>query len=65
LGIFVGLDDGIIERWATGANAAVALSIIPIAYIFLKERPAAKGLGIEAFHNVGRQLATIVREIIL
>jgi BT1 family protein len=47
--------------WATGANAAVALSIIPIAYIFLRERPVAKGLGKEAFCNAGRQLVTIVR----
>jgi hypothetical protein len=44
--------------WATGANAAVALSITPIAYIFLRERPVARGLGSEAFHNAGRQLVT-------
>src|ERR1700740_302382 len=47
--------------WATGENAAVALSFIPIADTFLRERPVAKGLGKEAFCNAGRQLVTIVR----
>jgi len=47
--------------WATGANAVLGLSIFPIAYLFLRERRADKGPGIEAFHNAGRQLKTIVR----
>jgi hypothetical protein len=47
--------------WATGANAGLVLSIFPIAYIFLRERPAAKSRGNEVFHNAGRQLMTIVR----
>jgi MFS family permease len=47
--------------WATGANAALVLSIFPIAYIFLRERPTAKGRGNEVFLNASRQLKTIVR----
>jgi hypothetical protein len=47
--------------WATGANAAFALSIFPIAYLFLRERPVSGARGSEVFHNAGRQLATIVR----
>ena len=47
--------------WATGANAAFVFSIFPIAYIFLRERPAAKGWGNEVFQNAGQQLITIVR----
>src|SRR5580704_7312585 len=33
--------------WAAGANAALVLSIFPIAYIFLRERPVAKSVGNE------------------
>ena len=47
--------------WAAGANAALVLSIFPIAYIFLRERPTAKGRGNEVFHNAGHQLMTILR----
>jgi hypothetical protein len=47
--------------WATGANAALVLSIFPIAYIFLRERPAARGRGNEVLHNATQQLKTIVR----
>jgi len=47
--------------WATGTNAAFALSILPIAYLFLRERPVSGGRISEVFHNAGRQLATIVR----
>ena len=47
--------------WATGANAVLVLSIFPIAYIFLRERPAAKSRGSEVFHNASQQLKTIVR----
>jgi hypothetical protein len=47
--------------WATGANAALVLSIFPIAYIFLRERPAAKSRGSEVFYKAGQQLKTIVR----
>jgi hypothetical protein len=47
--------------WATGANAALGLSIFPIAYIFLRERPITQGRSNEVFHNAGQQLRTIVR----
>ena len=47
--------------WATGMNAAVGLSIFPIAYIFLRERPIMNSLGSDVFHNAGRQLVTIAR----
>jgi MFS family permease len=47
--------------WATGANAALVLSIFPISYIFLRERSAAKGRGNEFLHNATQQLKTIVR----
>lgn len=47
--------------WAAGANAALVLSIFPVAYIFLRERVVAKSRGHEVFHNAGQQLATIFR----
>jgi MFS family permease len=47
--------------WTTGANAAFVFSIFPIAYIFLRERPAARDRTSEVFHNAGQQLMTIVR----
>jgi MFS family permease len=47
--------------WATGTNAALVLSIFPIAYIFLRERPAAKSRGNQVLHNASQQLKTIVR----
>lgn len=47
--------------WATGTNAAVGLSIFPIAYVFLRERPVTKSLGGQVFHNAGQQLVTIAR----
>src|SRR6516165_5325892 len=47
--------------WATGANAALALSILPVAYLFLRERPVSGSRGSEVFLNAGRQLMTIVR----
>jgi len=47
--------------WTTGANAAFVFSIFPIAYIFLRERPAARDRASEVFHNAGQQLMTIVR----
>lgn len=47
--------------WATGANAALGLSIFPIAYLFLRERPGTQGRANEVFHNAGQQLRTIVR----
>src|SRR6202030_2914738 len=47
--------------WATGANAAVVLSIFPIAYIFLREQPTFQRQGNEVFHNAGHQLMTIGR----
>jgi len=47
--------------WATGANAALVFSIFPIAYIFLRERPANIDRASEVFHNAGQQLMTIVR----
>jgi MFS family permease len=47
--------------WTTGANAAFVFSIFPIAYIFLRERPAVRDRASEVFHNAGHQLMTIVR----
>jgi hypothetical protein len=47
--------------WTTGANAACVLSIFPIAYIFLRERPVAKDRASDVFNNAGQQLMTIVR----
>jgi hypothetical protein len=47
--------------WATGANAILALTIFPIAYIFLKEEPAAQSGSRVVFRNAGQQLKTIVR----
>jgi predicted MFS family arabinose efflux permease len=47
--------------WATGANAMVVLSIVPVAYIFLRERPVAKSRGDEVFRNAGQQLIIIFR----
>ncbi len=47
--------------WATGANAALALSIFPIAYIFLKEERATQDGSSRVFQNAGRQLKTIIR----
>src|SRR6516225_9547164 len=47
--------------WATGANAALGLSIFPIAYLFLRERPVTQGRSNEVFQNASQQLRTIVR----
>ena len=47
--------------WATGANAALGLSIFPIAYLFLRERPVTQGRSSEVFQNASQQLRTIVR----
>ena len=47
--------------WATGANAAFALTIFPIAYIFLKEQRAAQQRSSVVFQNAGQQLKTIIR----
>ena len=47
--------------WTTGANSACVLSIFPIAYIFLREQPAARGRASDVFNNAGQQLMTILR----
>jgi predicted MFS family arabinose efflux permease len=47
--------------WATGTNAALALSIFPIAYIFLTEPPLAQDRSKVVFQNAGQQLKTIIR----
>jgi MFS family permease len=47
--------------WATGANAALALTIFPIAYIYLKEQGAAQYRSSVVFQNAGQQLKTIIR----
>ena len=47
--------------WATGANAVLSLTIFPIAYIFLKEQPAAQDRSSVVLQNAGRQLQTIMR----
>jgi MFS family permease len=46
--------------WATGANAALALTIFPIAYIFLKEPRAAQSRSSVVFRNASQQLKTIL-----
>ena len=47
--------------WATGANAVFALTIFPIAYIFLKEQRAAQQRSSVVLQNAGQQLRTIIR----
>jgi MFS family permease len=47
--------------WATGVNAALALTVFPIAYIFLKEQRVAQDRSSAVFQNAGRQLKTILR----
>ena len=47
--------------WATGANAAVVLSIFPVAYMFLRERAASTRRRQEVFYNAGQQLTAIFR----
>ena len=47
--------------WATGANAALALTIFPIAYICLKEQGAARYRSSVVYQNAGQQLKTIIR----
>jgi Na+/melibiose symporter-like transporter len=46
---------------ATGANAVFALTIFPIAYIFLKEQRVAQDRSSVVFRNAGEQLKTILR----
>jgi Na+/melibiose symporter-like transporter len=64
-GLFVGPLGGLLATvgfiWTTGASAAFVLSIFPIAYIFLRERPVAGNRAGEVFHHAGQQLMTIVR----
>ena len=47
--------------WATGVNAALALTIFPIAYIFLKEQRLAQDRSSGVFQNASEQLKTILR----
>ncbi|MBV9489803.1 MAG: MFS transporter [Verrucomicrobia bacterium] len=47
--------------WAAGVNAVFVLSILPITYLFLREKPVATTRGREVFRNAGQQLLTIVR----
>ena len=47
--------------WATGANAVLALTIFPIAYIFLREQRVAQGRSSLVFQNASQQLKTILR----
>jgi MFS family permease len=47
--------------WASGANAALALTIFPIAFIHLKEQRAAQDRRSVVFQNAGQQLKTILR----
>jgi len=46
--------------WATGANAALALTIFPIAYFFMKEQRVAQDRSSVVFQNAGQQLKTIM-----
>lgn len=45
---------------AAGVNAAIVVSVFPIAWIFLREKPQAVA-NADAFHNAGAQLKTIFR----
>jgi MFS family permease len=47
--------------WATGANAVLALTIFPIAYIFLREQRVAQDRSSVVFQNASQQLKTILR----
>jgi hypothetical protein len=47
--------------WATGANALVALSVFPIAYIFLREQRVARYQSGAVLQNASQQLITIAR----
>ncbi len=47
--------------WAAGANAVFALTIFPIAYIFLQEQRAAQQRSSVVLQNAGQQLKTIIR----
>ena len=47
--------------WASGANAALALTIFPIAFIYLKEQRATRDRSSVVFQNAGQQLKTIMR----
>ena len=47
--------------WATSANAALALTIFPVAYIFLKEQRVDQDRRSVVFRNAGQQLKTILR----
>jgi predicted MFS family arabinose efflux permease len=47
--------------WATGANAALALTILPIAYFFLKEPRIDQDQSGAVLQNAGHQLKTIFR----
>jgi predicted MFS family arabinose efflux permease len=47
--------------WATGTNAALALTIFPVAYIFLKEQRVDQDRRSVVFRNAGQQLKTILR----
>jgi predicted MFS family arabinose efflux permease len=47
--------------WATGANAALALTIFPVVYIFLKEQRADQDRRSVVLRNAGLQLKTILR----
>src|ERR1700733_13674101 len=47
--------------WATGVNAALALTIFPIAFIFLKEQRVEQDRRSVVFQNAGQQFRTILR----
>jgi predicted MFS family arabinose efflux permease len=47
--------------WATGANAALALTIFPVAYIYLKEQRVNQERRSVVFRNAGEQMKIILR----
>jgi MFS family permease len=47
--------------WATGANAVLALTIFPIAYFFLREKPVPQQGSAAVLQNAREQLKTIIR----
>jgi MFS family permease len=47
--------------WATGLNAAIAFTMFPVAFIFLRELRVPQQGGAVVLQNAGRQLKTIGR----
>ena len=57
-GYFGGLLASVAFLWAAGVNAVLILTLVPVTYIFLREKRVRAG-NQQAFANAGRQLSTI------